>query len=153
MIAAVAASAATNFAGTWELDKSKSQLTGRMANIDSLTWTITQTDKDLTIESQASGGGNQMPAQKTTYSLDGKETTVEFGGQMPGKATLKATWSSDGKVLELSQVRHASMQGNEVTITTKEHWELAEGGKVLKVHRVSESPRGTQESTLVFNKK
>ncbi len=72
MIAAVAASAATNFAGTWELDKSKSQLTCRMANIDSLTWTITQTDKDLTIESQASGGGNQMPAQKTTYSLDGK---------------------------------------------------------------------------------
>ena len=38
-------------------------------------------------------------------------------------------------------------------MTTTEHWELADDGKTLKVHRKSESPRRPQESTYVFTKK
>ena len=155
MVAAVAAAAAdpTNFAGTWSLDKSKSELSGRMANLESLTWTITQDGKQIVIESQASGGGQQMPAQKTAYNLDGSETSMELGGQMPGTAKLKTKWMDDGKTLELNQVRNVNVQGNDVTVTIMQHFELAEGGKVLKVHQVQESPRGKQESKLVFNKK
>jgi hypothetical protein len=49
--------AAPNFAGTWTLDKSKSQGLGRrMQNADSVTWTITQTDKTITIEEKVTGG-------------------------------------------------------------------------------------------------
>src|SRR5215470_8612579 len=55
---AVHAAAPANFAGTWTLDKSKSQgLSGRMQNADSVTWTITQTDKTITIEEKVTGGG------------------------------------------------------------------------------------------------
>lgn len=49
--------AAPNFAGTWTLDKSKSQGLGRrMQGADSVTWTITQTDKTITIEEKVTGG-------------------------------------------------------------------------------------------------
>jgi len=154
VIGALAAGASpADFSGTWVLDKAKSQgLNERMANVN-ITMVVTQDAKQLTSETSYSGGEREMPAQKATYNLDGSETTVEMGGRMPGKATLKAKWQNDGKTLELNSVRQVNIQGNDVTITTQEHWELADGGKTLKLHRVSENPRGKQESTLVFNKK
>jgi hypothetical protein len=39
-----------------------------------------------------------------------------------------------------------------VTATTTEDWTLSADGKTLTIKRTSESPRGTQNSTLVFNK-
>jgi len=41
---------------------------------------------------------------------------------------------------------------NDFTLTTKEQWELSEDGKVLKVKRTIETPMGSQEATLTFNK-
>jgi len=37
--------------------------------------------------------------------------------------------------------------------TATEQWELADGGKTLKVHREAETQRGAQEWNYVFNKK
>jgi hypothetical protein len=148
----MAGTAPTNFSGTWALDKSKSELPRMMANVESVIWIVTQDDKKLTLETKTVAAG-QESSQTYTYNLDGTETTAEIAGRMPGKATLKAKWLDDGKILELTSVRQASFQGNEFTITTREHWELAEDGKVLKVHRVTESPRGSQETKLVFTKK
>lgn len=143
----------TSFAGTWSLDKAKSEgLQGRMANVDQ-TWVVTQDAKTLTVEKSFSGGEQPIPSQKSTYNLDGSETSMELTGRMPGKAALKAKWQGDGKSLELSSVFKGNVQGNDVTITTTEHWELADGGKTLKVHRTQESPRGTQETKLTFAKK
>jgi hypothetical protein len=145
--------APANFAGTWSLDKAKSEgLQGRMANVDQ-TWVVTQDAKTITIDKSFSGSEQPMPSQKNTYNLDGSETTQEMTGRMPGKAALKAKWQDDGKILELSSVLKANMQGNDVTITTTEHWELADGGKTLKVHREQESPQGKRESKYVFVKK
>lgn len=145
--------APTDFSGTWTLDKAKSEgLAGPMAQAD-ITLTVTQDAKTITIETKITGGPQDIPAQKSTYNLDGSETTAEMGGRMPGKATLTAKWSSDGKALDLTSVRKFNAQGNEVTRTTKDHWELADGGKTLKVHRNSEGRQGPQESKLVFVKK
>ena len=154
VIGILAASAdQANFGGTWALDKQKSEgLQGPMANAD-IALTVTQDDKQISIETKYSGGDREIPAQKFSYKLDGSETTTEAAGFMAGKAALKAKWLNDGKALELHSVRKANFQGNEFTITTTERWELAEGGKVLKVQRTSETPRGTRESKLVFNKK
>src|SRR5215468_6603195 len=59
--AAVSAQKGANFAGTWELDKAKSQLSQRQADsIKSATWTVTQDDKQLTSEQKierVEGGG------------------------------------------------------------------------------------------------
>src|SRR5215468_2734516 len=104
-IAAIAANAQNkaNFAGSWSLDKAKSQgLDQRMADVD-VTWTITQ-DSKLTIESKTSGGqapagggggGGRGAGGPRTYNRDGTETKTEGGGQMGGTNTTKATWSAD----------------------------------------------------------
>src|ERR1051325_199089 len=180
VFALAAQAAAPNFAGTWTLDKSKSQgLSPRIQNAQSVSWIITQTDKDITIEEKITGGGGPggpggppaggPPATGApqgggpgggrggmmggggprTYNLDGSETTGEMGR---GKFARKATLSSDGKTLELvSKVTFQNQEGNEVTTTSTDKLSLSADGKVLTVVRHSESPRGPQDSTLVFN--
>ena len=57
MLTLVAQAAAPNFAGTWTLDKSKSQgLSQRMQGADSVQWVITQDEKQITIDSKVTGG-------------------------------------------------------------------------------------------------
>jgi hypothetical protein len=164
-VAVLATSAAANFAGTWKLDKDKSQgLSQGMMNAESVTWTITQDDKTIAIDSKVVGGqppaggappggggrgpGGGAPGPRT-FNLDGKEATADAMG---GTNTTKATWSSDSKTLELSSVRAGSRDGQEFKFTTTEKLSLNGDGKVLTVNRHSESPRGAQDSTLVFNK-
>src|SRR5713226_9269966 len=162
VLVTLASSAAANFAGTWNLDKSKSTgLSQGMMNAESVVWTITQDDKTISIDSKVTGGqppagggggrGGGMGGPRT-YNLDGKEVTTEGGGQMGGTNTTKSTWSSDGKTLELSSVRAGSFNGNDFKATSTDKLSLNGDGKVLTVARHSESPRGTQDSTLVFNK-
>lgn len=165
-LAIVASSmAAANFAGTWALDKAKSQgLDQRMQNAESITWVITQDDKTISIESKVvagaaaatpspgtgGGGGGRGPAGPRTFNLDGKEVTTEGGGQMGGTNTMKATWA--GATLELSSVRTGNVNGQDFKSTSTDKLSLSADGKVLTVARHSESPRGATDSTLVFNK-
>jgi hypothetical protein len=162
-IAAIAANAQNkpNFAGSWSLDKTKSQgLDQRMVEGPDVTWAITQDDAKLTIESKLSGGqapaggggGGRGPAGPRSYTLDGKEVTTEGGGQMGGTNTTKATWSGDGKTLELTSVRAGSFNGQDFKATTTDKMSMSADGKTLTVVRHSESPRGTTDSTMVFNK-
>jgi len=161
---AVSADAPVNFAGTWTLDKSKSQgLSPRAQGADSVSWTITQTDKAITVEEKVTGGtmagGPGGPAGgggrggfgggPRTYNLDGSETTADMGR---GKATRKASWSGDGKTLELSTKSVFQGQDGEVTMTSTEKLQLSGDGKTLTVTRHSEGPRGPQDSTYVFTK-
>lgn len=145
----VASAAPTNFSGMWALDKSKSgELPRAMQNAD-IVWEVKQDDKQITVISPGRGG--QM--QTAVYNLDGSEMTADIPGQNPGKGTRKVKWMNEGKTLELNQVLNMNVQGNDVTLTLTEHWELVEGGKELKVHRIQESPRGKNEYTFVFTKK
>jgi hypothetical protein len=180
VFALAAHAAAPNFAGTWTLDKSKSQgLNQRWQNAESVTWNVTQTDKEITIDEKVTGGGGPggpggppsggAPATGApgggqgggmgggrgmggprTFNLDGSETTGEMGR---GKFARKATLSSDGKTLELvSKLTFQTQDGSEVTTTSTDKLSLSTDGKSLTVVRHSESPRGPQDSTLVFNK-
>jgi hypothetical protein len=101
---------------------------------------------------QGRGGGGGMGMGIATYKLDGSETRIESAGGRGGSAALKALWKDSGKVLELTNTRSFNLQGNEMTRTTKDRWELADGGKTLKVKRTVDGRQGTQESLLVFNK-
>src|SRR5678815_73591 len=140
VFALAAHAAAPNFAGTWTLDKSKSQgLNQRLQNAESVTWNVTQTEKEITIDEKVAGGGGPggppsggapaaggppagggqggrgmgggMGGGPRTYNLDGSETTGEMGR---GKFARKATLSSDGKTLELvSKVTFQTPDGQE----------------------------------------
>jgi|ERR1051325_8210043 hypothetical protein len=174
VFALAAHAAAPNFAGTWTLDKSKSQgLSQRIQNAESVSWMITQTDKQITVEEKIQGGGGPGGAPGAggppgggggqggrggmmgapgprIYNLDGSETTGDAGR---GKFVRKATLSSDGKTLELvNKNTFTGQDGNEITVTSTDKLSLSGDGKVLTVARHSESPRGPQDSTLVFNK-
>src|SRR5205085_394009 len=168
-VLAVSAAAPANFAGTWALDKSKSEgLSPQAAAIESLTLTVAQDAQQFTADSKttmgsqpdaAAGGGGQgrgrgmgLFPQNASYKLDGTETTADNPGGRGGTTTFKATWKDGGKTLELKRVSKFNIQGNDVTATTTEDWTLSADGKTLTVKRTSESPRGTQNSTLVFNK-
>ena len=176
VFALAAHAAAPNFAGTWTLDKSKSQgLNPRLQNAESVSWVITQTEKEITLDEKVTGGGGpggppgggpgaggpgsgqgggrsgmMGPQGPRTFNLDGSETTGDSGR---GKFARKATLSSDGKTLELvTKATFQSMDGNEVTTTSSDKLTLSADGKVLTVVRHLETPRGAQDSTLVFNK-
>ena len=85
-----------------------------------------------------------------TYNLDGSETSGDTGR---GKFVRKAALSSDGKTLELSsKSTFAGQDGNEMTFNSSDKLTLSADGKTLTVVRHAETPRGAQDSTLVFNK-
>lgn len=172
-LAVVAVSAQTkakDFSGVWTLDVSKSKLPEQM-RIESMTIKVTQTDKEIKIESatkraarpndaptDGNRGGRSMGRGgfggdgTITYSLDGKETTGDFtGGMASGKETRKATVASDGK-LSLTTTRNLETQMGSATIKTNETWELTDAGD-LKVTRYMETPRGATNADLYFTKK
>jgi hypothetical protein len=174
MSAVFAQNKATNFAGNWELDLTKSKLPERM-RIESMTMNVTQTDKELKVETNTKrmappegagggmGGGGGMRGgggmgggnNAVTYSLDEKETTAktDAAGNMPALTmTLKAGKEKDGK-LKLISSRSFETPNGSMTQKTTETWELVDGGKALKVTRDTESPRGAQTSEMYFTKK
>lgn len=168
----------TSYAGTWDLDTAKSKMSEKM-RVESISMSVTQSGNDLKVEtttkrgapteqksSDGSGsalmggmgrggggrGGMMDGTQTISYSLDGKETKMETPGIPGAAATLKAKMDKDGK-LTLSTSRTFNGQQGEMTRTTKETWELMDGGKTLKVTRDRETPNGTQSSEMYFTKK
>lgn len=165
----------TDFSGNWTLDVSKSKLDERM-RVESMTLDVKQTATELKIETAVkraerpegempNGGGMRRGGGgmggrmggggdgTTVYNLDGKETSapVSAPGQAGGVATSKAEFDK-GK-LKTTTIRNISSPMGEMKITTKEIWELLNGGKTLKVVREMETPRGNRTSEMVFIKK
>ncbi|MGI8470264.1 MAG: hypothetical protein ACR2N3_17630 [Pyrinomonadaceae bacterium] len=170
--AAAFAQTKTDFSGNWTLDVSKSKLDERQ-RIESGTMNVTQTANDITFKTDfkrtprpdsgggnGQGGGNGMGRggmmggganQPVTYTLDGKEMTSQAGStDRPSTAKMQAKW--DGGKLNLTSVRTFTTPNGDVSTTLKETWELADGGKTLKVHRETESPRGTQTSDFYYTR-
>ncbi len=161
-VLAMSASAETaNYSGTWTLDVSKSKL-GERNMIAEQTLTVVQTDKDITVTPKTKrnpppdgmgggrggfGGGDNA----TTYSLDGKETKTEVEGRM-GKMPVTLSAKTDGGKLHLSSSSTFSGPNGEMTITTKETWELSSDGKTLTINTERTTPRGTDSNTRVFTK-
>jgi len=159
---AVAVLAATpDFSGEWVLDVSKSKLPDTMA-VESMTLKVSQTDKELKVESvskmnqnQAAGGGMRRGnggAQTVTYNLEGKEMLVNTEGRMAGEEKRKAAVTADGK-LNLNVIRNFKSEMGEMTMKTNEIWELLDAGKTLKVIRYMETPRGATNAEMYFTNK
>jgi hypothetical protein len=179
---AVQAAAPAKFAGTWTLDKAKSQgLNPRLQNADSVTWTITQDDKTITIEEKVAGGqmmggpgGGAPPAGAAPAGGPppggggGQGGGRGMGGGMAGPRTFNLDGSETtadmgrGKVarkatvaadgsVELVSKNTFQGQDGEVVSTTTEKLSLSADGKTLTVARKVEGPRPS-ESTYVFTK-
>jgi hypothetical protein len=145
-IAALASTPAAlpNYAGTWTVDKDKSKdVPPMMANVTEMV--VKQDDKHISIKP----GSND----EVSYNLDGSKSKVQLtAGRFPGEATVYLEKKDDGKIV-LHSERDLNIQGNAITIKVTEAWELSADGKTLTTSRTIESPRGTQNFMMVFNKK
>ena len=148
-----------NFSGDWELDVSKSTLPDTMS-VESIALKVSQTEKDLKIESATkisknnnAGMKGNVVKQTGIYSLEGKEMLTEVGsGMMAGKETRKASVMADGK-LNLTLIRNFKDETGDVTTKINEIWELFDAGKTLKATRYIETPRRAMNAEMFFTKK
>jgi hypothetical protein len=167
LVVVTASAQNANFAGTWSLDKAKSQgLSQRIQGADKVTLTITQDDKTISLDQKveggqppAGGGGGGMgggrgggPTGPQSYNLDGKEATSDVTfGQNTGKLTTKATMSAGA--VELMRKTVFTVEGNERVSTTTQKLSLSSDGKTLTV--VTHREGGQQpvpDSTMVYTK-
>jgi hypothetical protein len=149
------AAAVSNFAGDWEIDLAKSKIPANPGpKITAYKLTVTQHEKTIDVASLITLDADPGTiAQSRTYNLDGTETDTELKMmQMSAPAKLKGKWLDGGK-LELSMNASVDAGMGPMSITQNDVWELSDSGKTLKVHRVRTTPRGTEESDMVFAKK
>lgn len=163
------ASAATvpNFGGSWTLDVSKSKL-GNRNNIEAQVVTVTQTETTLKVVPatqraslpapsgvplgelvRGSGAmGGDVPA---TYTLGKESKTTQEGPMGSVPVTLNA--KIEGGKLHLTRSVTINGQMGEMTMTTKETWELSSDGSTLTINTERNTPRGNESTTRVFTKK
>ena len=168
VLAMSASAQSADFNGTWTLDLTKSKL-GDRNMIAEQTLTVVQTAKDIAVTPATKRtpppdgmGGGQGGGQgrggmgggdtKMTYTLDGKATDMTVDSPM-GPSTVSLTGKAEGGKLMLSSSRTINGQMGQMTLTTKETWELSTDGKVLTINTERTTPRGTDTTTRVFNKK
>lgn len=146
-VVGVAAQGKTNFSGTWLREAARSDAPpmgrggrGGMAAEDSRT--VTQTATELAVEVKR--GEN---IQKLVYKLDGSESVNPAG--RGGEIKSKAHW--EGAKLVIDSTQTMSMGGNEMTITTKEVWELGADG-TLTITTTRSTPQGERTTKSVYTK-
>ena len=144
MIIMMAASAQTDFSGSWKLNSSKSKL-GDQFSMAPKEVIITQSGNDLSIEKHSEFQGQEFTT-KDKLTLDGKECVNE--GMMDTKKKSTATWAADKKSLKI--VSKIPMQdGGEFAIT--EVYKLDGGSFVCEMS--ASSSFGDMAETQVYDKK
>jgi hypothetical protein len=91
--------------------------------------------------------GDQTFSSK--YTLDGKESVNQTGR---GESKSVATWSADGKTLNIVTTRTFERDGQSTTMTTKEEWSLTDAN-TLAIKSTRTSPNGDRVTTAVYDKK
>jgi hypothetical protein len=133
-----------NFSGVWIQDNEKSDDFYKNFNI---TASINQTDKEISIVSDFfSKDGEKITTMSESFSLDGKETSVEEQGGINRKS---AKWSADKKTLTVTNTRTVGTEvfGSYIAYT------LSANGKVLTLITTDANPLTGLKVTQVFNKK
>jgi hypothetical protein len=167
LLLAVSASAqkAPNFAGTWTMDVAKSRISDReKAVIAFQEIKAVQNDKDISVTTttkrvpppdapkEAAGGPNGAAmgpfSNTSTFTMDGKETVENAPGPNGTTMPVKTSGKWDGSKLVLT----TSRTRNEITVVTKDTWDLMADGKTLIIRRDMTGPEGTTTTARVYTK-
>jgi hypothetical protein len=141
------AQAKPDFSGKWIQDMEKSDAAGGPGGgggrgpAGPQNVTITQSATELILERETPNG-----AIKTVYKLDG---TVSENSTGRGASKTKSTW--EGATLVTAGTQTMSMQGNEVTLDTKEVRSLEADGTMVVV-TTTKSQMGERTRKIVFKK-
>jgi len=149
-----------NFAGTWALNASKSDMGTppgggqaggqgggqRMGGFGGGNMTVKQEANLLTIERTRQGQDGQSVTTAEKVSLDGKETVNT--NARGGESKMTATWSADGKSLTVVTTR--DFNGNQFKTTAV--WTLADAS-TLSVTTTMATQNGDRTTKAVYDKK
>lgn len=139
---------AADFSGTWVLNSDKSELgeggRGRMAASKMV---VTQTDKDIKIESTSQGRNGEERVRTQELTLDGTEQkTSNERGETVSSAKL------ENEKLLVTTMRKMERNGQTFEFTTNQTWELKSEMELVVAAKTSSS-RGDREMKLVYEKK
>lgn len=140
-----------DYAGTWLLDESGSDgLPALWWSASSITMVITQDANRLTPVLTVTVGAKPMVYTGYSYPLDGR-TDYSRDGQSEVVSDLR--YADGGRSVVLRSTDFAQVKDVELVHETTQRWELAEGGRVLRVCRRLEGPLTRTVSNLLFTRK
>jgi len=153
---------AQDYSGTWQLDKEASKLDDRSKNIESMTVTIAQNNKEITLTTDTKrsastesggrmGGGRMGGTDSATYTLDGKETKSEREGPM-GKIPVSLKAKVGKEKLKLTRESNITTQMGAMTITITNTLSLSADDTTLTLERKQTSPHSTTSNKFVLKK-
>jgi hypothetical protein len=138
-----------DFSGTWALNEERSQF-GRMGpGGAAVRLEIAQQGGALSVKSTRVIEYADDQTSEETLALDGSETKSQF---MNSPRVTTAKLSADGAELVIDSVITFTWGAPGTKSTSEDVWTLVDGGRSLSIQRHSSSPRGEQNSTLVYNR-
>jgi len=141
----------TYYHESWVLDKEKSTIQGRMTEwLVGLEMVTTIDGEDLKIECNYKTY-DQDVTDIVELKLGGEEVTRDFMGI--GKIKSRAKWDVYQESVIVNSEATFTGQNGTFTFTQKDHLSLSEEGENLILKRETDSSSGTQNHTLIFNKK
>jgi hypothetical protein len=139
-----------NFAGNWVLNAEKStQPQGGGGRMGGGNFVATQEANLLTVVRTRTGQDGQSTTMTMKFTLDGKES---LNTSPRGDSKSVATWSGDGKTLNISTSRTMDMNGESRVMKSTEAWTLTDAN-TLTVSSTRDTPNGEVKSTMVYDKK
>ena len=126
-----------DLSGTWRMDASRSESAHQAVPIGPVSLVITQTARDLTIETRRGEKGSSAVSTETlTFKFNGLESSAvgTYGAQIK----LKAHW--DGSKLIAETVRNVQ----DATVSTMQVFSLDASGKELTVDKTLTIQHGYQ---------
>jgi TonB family protein len=147
-----------NFAGSWELDISRSNLPEKM-RVESMTLNVTQSDQEIKVETTVKRVAR--PRGENLVMLSGDDSTVTYslvegirmGTVVKPENAIDTPPVAKARAASIEKGGKLKLNSSRFSVKTKEIWELIDGGNGLKVTRETESPQGLQSSEMYFTKK
>ncbi|MFZ0282857.1 MAG: hypothetical protein WAL29_14490 [Bacteroidales bacterium] len=142
-----------NFSGTWAFNAEKSQM-GEQGQGGGMrggggNMVVKQEGNLLTVEQTRTGQDGQSTTTTSKYTLDGKESVNTTAR---GESKSIATWSADGKSVNVVTTRSFERDGQTTQMKTTEVWSLT-SPTALSVVSTMSTPNGDRKTTRAYDKK
>jgi mannan endo-1,4-beta-mannosidase len=139
-----------DFTGTWVLDEDKSEFGKFGSGMAPARLEVSRAGNVLTVRTTRELEYADPVVSDDRLVLDGNPVQSEV---MHATRETTAKLSPDGSQLGVETVAALPFGDPAAKMTTKETWTIISGGRQLSIERSVASPRGIQDSTLVFDKR
>lgn len=144
----MAQTAKVNFSGNWVLNEEKSNL-GDNPRMGGGNFIASQEANMLSVERTRTNRDGETVTTTMKYTLDGKES---INTSPRGDSKSVASWSADGKTLNISTARTFEMNGETINMKTVEVWTLTNAGTIT-IESTATTPNGERKMTMIYDKK